>query len=246
MLVAVYAYAVQIYADFSGYTDMALGVGALLGFTLPANFDRPYTATSVQDFWSRWHMTLSRWLRDYLFAPLTGRRDSGLLRVTTSIVFVMLLAGLWHGAAWGFVVFGGVHGVVMAAERAARVRRRRRGRRPAPLTAGRVVWRRIATFHIVCLGWVFFAGGSIGRAVDVLTGIAGNWTVPVTSLTPLLLLTIGWLIAAQYLPTGVGQRLVAWSHRTRPALQGAAFAAALVPLLALAPTTVPAFIYYRF
>jgi hypothetical protein len=102
------------------------------------------------------------------------------------------------------------------------------------------------TFHIVCLGWVFFASGSVGRAVDVLTGVATQWSTPVTDLTPLLVLTVAAVIAAQYLPARVGTQLAAVAHRARPALQAVAFGAALVPILALGPTTVPAFLYYRF
>ena len=246
LVIAVYAYAMQIYADFSGYTDMAIGLAALLGFTLPENFNRPYTATSVQDFWSRWHMTLSRWLRDYLFVPFTGRRAERPVRVYAGIVGVMLVAGLWHGAAWGFVVFGGVHGVAMAYERWSRTRRRRLHRPVPARTWRRQLLRRVVTFHIVCVGWVFFAAGTVGRAADVFSGIAGNWTVPVADLTPLLFITIIWILAAQYLPEGIGKRLAARARGLHPAVQAVAFAAAFVPLLAMAPTTVPAFIYYRF
>ncbi|MEY2569902.1 MAG: alginate O-acetyltransferase complex protein AlgI, partial [Acidimicrobiaceae bacterium] len=115
-LVAVYAYALQIYADFSGYTDMAIGLALLLGFRFPANFDAPYTATSLQDFWRRWHMTLSRWLRDYLYIPLGGNHGSR-RRTYRNLMITMLLGGLWHGAAWTFVVWGGIHGGGLALER---------------------------------------------------------------------------------------------------------------------------------
>ncbi len=116
ILVAVYGYAVQIYADFSGYTDIAIGTALLLGIRFPQNFDRPYTATSLQDFWRRWHMTLSRWLRDYLYIPLGGNRHGD--RATyRNLMLTMLLGGLWHGASWNFVIWGGLHGVGLAAER---------------------------------------------------------------------------------------------------------------------------------
>jgi len=237
---------VQIYADFSGYTDMAIGLAALLGFRLPENFNLPYTATSVQDFWARWHMTLSRWLRDYLFAPLTGRRADRPVRAYAGIVVVMLLAGLWHGAAWGFVIFGGIHGVAMARERWSR-QRRRVLRRPVPVrTPMRELAARVSTFHIVCLGWIFFAAHTIGGGVDVLNGLVRNWTLPLTTVTPLLLLTVAGTIAAQYIRTGVGERLKKAAQQARPAAQAVGFAVALTPILALAPTTVPAFIYYRF
>ena len=115
-LIAVYAYAFQIYADFSGYTDMAIGIALLLGFRFPANFDAPYTATSIQDFWRRWHMTLSRWLRDYLYIPLGGNRGTR-RRTYRNLLLTMLLGGLWHGAAWTFVIWGGIHGAGLAFER---------------------------------------------------------------------------------------------------------------------------------
>ena len=107
------AYAVQIYCDFSGYTDIAIGVALLLGFRFPENFDRPYAAASVQDFWRTWHMTLSRWLRDYLYIPLGGNRK-GTVRTYVNLMITMLLGGLWHGAAWHFVVWGGLHGVYLS------------------------------------------------------------------------------------------------------------------------------------
>lgn len=240
LLVAVYAYAAQIYADFSGYTDMARGIALLLGFRLPENFNRPYTATSVQDFWSRWHMTLSRWLRDYLFAPITGRRATSPVRVYGGIVVVMLLAGLWHGAAWTFVAFGAVHGVAMASERWRRVRRRARGLPPPAATPVRQALRRVATFHVVCLGWVFFAAGSVGDALDVLRGIATRWPAPVEALSPLLFATVLGVVLLQYV------RVPRLREPPPAAAYAALFALALVPILALAPTTVPAFIYFRF
>jgi len=123
-LAAVYGYAVQIYCDFSAYTDMAIGLALLLGFRFPQNFDRPYTAASLQDFWRRWHMTLSRWLRDYLYIPLGGSRD-GRWRTYRNIMITMLLGGLWHGANWTFVVWGGLHGAGLVVERWARDREER-------------------------------------------------------------------------------------------------------------------------
>src|SRR5438132_6071818 len=116
-IIGIVAYAVQIYCDFSGYTDIAIGVAKLLGFRFPQNFDRPYSARSVQEFWRRWHMTLSRWLRDYLYIPLGGNRKGRLLTYR-NLLLTMLLGGLWHGAAWTFVAWGGVHGAGLAIERA--------------------------------------------------------------------------------------------------------------------------------
>jgi D-alanyl-lipoteichoic acid acyltransferase DltB (MBOAT superfamily) len=129
-LVGVYAYAIQIYADFSGYTDMAIGLALLLGFRFPLNFDAPYTATSLQDFWRRWHMTLSRWLRDYLYVPLGGNQR-GRARTYANLLTVMVLGGLWHGAAWTFVVWGLLHGLGLVVERWFGDRRARRDLRRA-------------------------------------------------------------------------------------------------------------------
>jgi alginate O-acetyltransferase complex protein AlgI len=117
LLFGIYGYAVQIYADFSGYTDMAIGLALLLGFRFPQNFDRPYSAVSVQDFWRRWHMTLSRWLRDYLYVPLGGNRGGRWLTYR-NLLITMTLGGLWHGAAWAFVLWGLLQGVGLAVERA--------------------------------------------------------------------------------------------------------------------------------
>ncbi len=246
LLVGAYAFAAQIYADFSGYTDMAIGLSLLLGFRLPENFDRPYTATSVQDFWSRWHMTLSRWLRDFLFAPFLRLAGGHPWRRYGAIVAVMLLAGLWHGAAWTFVAFGAVHGVAMALERTSRERRRAYGRPPARRTVWRQVLRRVVTFHVVCLGWVFFAAGSVGDAGTYLHSLATNWSGPSGLLTPLLLLTVLAVVAAQYVPAGATQWVTQRVARASAPVLAAGFAGALVVIAALAPTTVPAFLYFRF
>ena len=116
VIVAIYAYAVQIYCDFSAYSDMAIGIALLLGFQFPQNFDRPYMAVTLQDFWRRWHMTLSRWLRDYLYIGLGGNRK-GRARTYLNLMLTMLLGGLWHGAAWHYVLWGGLHGAGLAGER---------------------------------------------------------------------------------------------------------------------------------
>ena len=123
VLVAIYGYAVQIYADFSAYTDIAIGVALLLGFTFPQNFDRPYAAASIQDFWRRWHMTLSRWLRDYLYIPLGGSRK-GRIRTYVNLLLTMTLGGLWHGASLTFVAWGALHGAGLAIERLASTSRK--------------------------------------------------------------------------------------------------------------------------
>ena len=132
-LAAVYGYAAQIYCDFSGYTDIAIGLAMLLGFRFPQNFASPYAAASLQDFWRRWHMTLSRWLRDYVYIPLGGSRK-GNVRTYVNLMITMLLGGLWHGASWTFAIWGGIHGTGLAVERRWN-EWRSGGRRGAPISA---------------------------------------------------------------------------------------------------------------
>jgi len=158
------AYAFQIYFDFSGYTDMAIGLGLMLGFTFPKNFDSPYKATSITDFWRRWHISLSTWLRDYLYIPLGGNRK-GARRTYVNLMLVMLLGGLWHGAAWKFVVWGGFHGALLALERL-------RGKASLlpmltrPLRIG-------FTFLLVLVSWVFFRADDLGAALRYLGQMVG-------------------------------------------------------------------------
>jgi len=143
MLAGIYGYAIQLYADFSGYTDMAIGLALLLGFRFPQNFDRPYAAVSIQDFWRRWHMTLSRWLRDYLYFPLGGNRSGG-WQTHRNLLITMALGGLWHGAGGTFVVWGVYHGLGLAGER---FLSDMRGEQDRPLEAVDVRIRELALLH---------------------------------------------------------------------------------------------------
>jgi len=173
-LIGVYAFAFQIYGDFSGYSSIAKGVARWMGFDIMTNFAMPYLATSPQDFWRRWHISLSTWLRDYLYIPLGGNRGS---RASTyrNLIITMLLGGLWHGAAWTFVVWGLFHGVWLALHRLLRERQQARSSRP-PRRATR--WLRvIATFHMVCVGWLFFRADSLSQAWTMLLAILTDWQV---------------------------------------------------------------------
>jgi len=158
------AYAFQIYFDFSGYSDMAIGLGLMMGFTFPKNFDSPYRSRSITEFWNRWHISLSTWLRDYLYLPLGGNRK-GPHRTYVNLMVVMLLGGLWHGASANFVVWGGLHGAWLALERGL-------GRRsvlaflPAPFQMA-------STFAVVLVGWVFFRAADLGAALRYLAALAG-------------------------------------------------------------------------
>ena len=146
-ILAALAYAAQIYCDFSGYTDIAIGLALLLGFVFPQNFHSPYRATGFRDFWRRWHMTLSRFLRDYLYIPLGGSRGKTRWFTYRNLMITMILGGLWHGAAWTFVLWGAFHGAMLVSEHALDGRIGRR----TP------VWLRwLGTFALVCFGWILF------------------------------------------------------------------------------------------
>jgi D-alanyl-lipoteichoic acid acyltransferase DltB (MBOAT superfamily) len=169
------AYAFQLYFDFSGYTDMAWGAALLVGIRLPQNFNSPYRATSISDFWRRWHMTLGRFLRDYLYIPLGGNR-MGQGRTLVNLFVTFLLGGLWHGAAWTFVVWGALHGAAMALERLLNTFTHTL---PRPLAI-------VAVFLFVTVAWVFFRANDFQAAQRVLAGMAGlnGWQWQFQSLHP--------------------------------------------------------------
>ena len=169
-LLAIYAFAFQIYCDFSGYTDAARGIAKCLGFELALNFNLPYFATSPQDFWSRWHISLSTWLRDYLYIPLGGSRG-GTVELYRNLMLTMIIGGLWHGAAWTFVLWGTYQGVLLVGHRLAQPLARPHPPRPSRSTgpAGRRV-RIVATFHLVCFGWLLFRAGSLEQVVGHAPG----------------------------------------------------------------------------
>ena len=231
VVVGIHAYAVQIYCDFSGYSDMAIGIALLLGFTLPVNFNRPYTATSMRDFWRRWHITLSSWLRDYLYIPLGGSRRSA-LATYRNVVITMLLAGLWHGAGWTFLIWGALHGAALATEHFFADRRKRRGQAaPKPRLLALTV-RRVATLEFVVLAWVFFRADNLQAAGRVIAATFTAWT-----RTP----ELGWLVIVavavglgfQYLPARFTDSLESFVSRRRPVVQGLVFGVVLFAILGL-------------
>ncbi|MBV8431454.1 MAG: MBOAT family protein, partial [Solirubrobacterales bacterium] len=235
VLFGIYGYAIQIYADFSGYTDIAIGVALLLGFRFPDNFNAPYAAVSMQDFWRRWHMTLSSWLRDYLYVPLGGNRK-GTARTAFNVFVTMLIAGLWHGAAWTFVAWGAYHGAAQVVG----MLRRRAGHSPADPT-----WTsRLITFHLVCLGWVLFRAQSFANALAVLSRLVHPGPAPL--VTPLVIGAIVVSIAAQYVTSDTVARLQRRLAGIGPVNQGVVLAGGLYLITLLGPVGVAPFIYYRF
>ena len=248
LLIGLYAFAWQIYGDFSGYSDIARGSAQLLGFHFMLNFRQPYLATSLQDFWRRWHISLSTWLRDYLYIPLGGSRR-GERRTYLNLMLTMLLGGLWHGANWTFVVWGGIHGSGLAGERWFGGDREASTRGRSPM--GR--WaRRVLVFHFVCFAWLFFRASSLSDVVHWLAGArtlawsadyAGAAQFLTLFVLPLFLLDLRLERSGEEYPfESVSGSLTATSY-WRPVT----LAACGLVLLALFAASQPnAFIYFRF
>ncbi len=176
IVIATALFAVQIYCDFSGYTDIAIGCARIMGIRLMKNFDHPYKAESIKEFWSRWHISLSSWFKDYLYIPLGGNRR-GKLRHLMNVMIVFLVSGLWHGAAWTFVVWGAIHGVYQIIG-ALTLKPRNRLLEKIGLSKdalGVKITRRIITFILVCFGWLFFRANSMGDALLLLDTLFTGW-----------------------------------------------------------------------
>jgi D-alanyl-lipoteichoic acid acyltransferase DltB (MBOAT superfamily) len=174
-LLGVYGYALVIYCDFSGYSDMAIGMARWMGFSIPANFDSPYQSSSITEFWRRWHISLSSWLRDYLYIPLGGNRK-GKLRQYLNLFATMLLGGLWHGASWNFILWGGLHGMALALDK---MRMELFGKVKKARSAAFLFFQKglgiILTFHFVCFCWIFFKAGTFTKAEIMLHQIFLNF-----------------------------------------------------------------------
>lgn len=240
-LVAVWAFAVQIYCDFSGYSNIARGIAKLLGFELMVNFALPYFARNPSDFWRRWHISLSTWLRDYLYVSLGGNRVS-ISRTYRNLFLTMLLGGLWHGAAWTFVIWGAFHGGWLALHRALRPR--------LPTFPPRAAWVGQLlciglTFHGVCLGWLFFRADSLDQALMILGRMARGFQFEPSTWNMLIALMsyATPLIAVQLWQAREGDAWVL--RRAPPWVQGAAFGA-MFYLVALYGAVSDAFIYFQF
>lgn len=236
LLMATYAFAVQIYCDFSGYSDIAIGSAMLLGVKLPENFRTPYMSLSISEFWRRWHISLSSWLRDYLYFPLGGNRK-GKVRTYVNLLVTMLLGGIWHGAGWHWLVWGGIQGVVMSIERLLGVQEKH------PAEFWRRVIRWVVTFHIVCLSWVFFRSSGITHAVDILKRIgrfsAGEYyygAYPVVVLGIVLLLD----------RIGARGRWIVWISARPTGLRWLTYGAIVALVLTFQGVSNPEFIYFQF
>jgi D-alanyl-lipoteichoic acid acyltransferase DltB (MBOAT superfamily) len=242
-LLGMYGYMVQIYCDFSGYTDMALGLALMMGFSLPDNFASPYLSFSLTDFWRRWHITLSSWLRDYLYIPLGGNRK-GLFRQYINLMLTMLLGGLWHGASITFVVWGGMHGGMLAIERALN-----------PLLKNIPAFIRkpfgwLITFHFVAACWVFFRAPGFAEAAAVFEGIFASFEA---SVLPALLSAYAPVMAMMGLGLLLSLAPVSFVNRSREGfarlpllLQVGVLTLLIWAVLQVSSSQVQPFIYFRF
>lgn len=242
------AYSFQIYFDFSGYSDMAIGLGRMMGIEFKENFDHPYTSRSITEFWRRWHISLSNWMRDYLYFPLGGNR-LGNWRTVFNLWTVFLISGFWHGASWNFVVWGGLHGFYISLEKLAGHRMTRIPKLPA----------QILTVFLACLAWVFFRAENLTAALRYLATLFDfvRWTEPLTALPMADLLdgrtTFVFLMAAifSFMPVAFWQRL-GWQLAQPRGLWGglgrtvAASVLLILSLASLANLNYNPFIYFRF
>ena len=247
LLLGLYLFAIQIYGDFSGYSDIARGVSRLLGIDLMVNFRQPYLSASITEFWRRWHISLSSWLRDYLYIPLGGNRK-GRRRTYINLMLTMLLGGLWHGAAWPFVIWGALHGLYLAAHKAIGGPRAGQMQTPVirtPRQLAGFILRVAVTFHLVCLAWLFFRAGSIEQAWLYLAGLAKctlacdlrTVTVAGFYLTLVLLIDLPCWAFDQELPLRAS---APWFVR------GAVQAAAVILISFIGASGVQKFIYFQF
>ncbi len=244
-----YAFAIQIYCDFSGYSDIAVGLGRLVGVDIMQNFRSPYAAGGAREFWRRWHISLSTWLRDYLYVPLGGSRR-GPARTRTNLMLTMVLGGLWHGAAWHFVLWGAYHGLLLVFGRTAAVAR----------AAGKLpdLVRRLVWFHLVCLGWALFRADSLGdcrvvlrKLLDVSQWHLGEWLAIVRNTGEsryigLTALTIVAVVLLQNLTRTGSDRVVALLWRVHPIVRLWIIAWVLFACVVLSPEEPPPFIYFQF
>ena len=252
VLAAIYGYALQIYADFSGYSDIAIGAAMLLGFKLPENFNAPYRSENLPEFWRRWHISLSTWLRDYVFFTVVGRRVRNSTILYAGLIITMLVGGLWHGPTWTFVLWGALHGVGLAAYRWFSSWRSKKSnsekwgwlfaRRNTVVSRALGV---ILTFHYICFTWIFFRAETVGQAKSVLLQLT-NLTGDSTNLAlPVLLIIVAGLLA-QLTPDRFWEGFRNGFVRLPAVAQAVVLVCLAAGLYTIASSDVVPFIYTRF
>jgi alginate O-acetyltransferase complex protein AlgI len=240
VVIAVYAYAFQLYYDFSGYSDIAVGAGLLLGIRLPVNFNAPYLASNIADFWRRWHISFSNWLRDYLYFSLPGPRTRFMPYV--NLIVTMAIGGLWHGLSWTFLIWGLLHGIGLAGFRLWQLVGKGRIRTESPLRrfAGGLL-----TFHFVLLGWIFFRAANVDTALKILSQIA-NFRFSFDNTTPAFLAVLLAGAVAHFVPKSWYDGSIIGFSRTPALVQSAALALLVFAIQRVAATGAAPFIYTRF
>ncbi len=242
VLLGAYGYALQLYYDFSGYTDIAIGSALLVGIKLPINFNRPYAAQNIADFWRRWHISFSNWLRDYLYFSLPGLRSRWKIFTYANLVLTMAIGGLWHGASWTFLVWGLWHGTGLAVQRWWQVIR---GNPTPPARPIPRLWRGLATFHFVLVGWIFFRAANLGTARDIFAQI-GSRTIAFGNVTRGFVLVLIVAAYAHYLPKRWYDRSLELYCESPFYAQAAAMALVVIAIQYIAATGAVPFIYNRF
>ena len=244
MLAGIYGYAVQIYADFSGYSDVAIGSALLLGIALPINFNAPYRAQDLPEFWRRWHLTLSTWLRDYVFFSITKLRPRSSAVLYLGLIVTMMIGGLWHGAAWTFVIWGLLHGIgLVVARKFETIRKNWNWYQPNSFLIR--FGSALLTFHFVCLTWVFFRAENFSQAKEVFRSL-GAGTANTANLPAPILAIIAFTLAAQWLPENWWQRMQNGFDWLPAPVQAALLAGLAMGLYQVASSDVVPFIYAKF
>lgn len=246
-LLGVYGYALQLYCDFSGYSDMAIGIAMWMGFHIPANFRAPYKSDSITDFWRRWHISLSTWLRDYLYISMGGNRCSR-ARMYFNQFMTMLLGGLWHGASWNFVIWGSVHGLALCGHKW--LRERLGHDKHYHSTGIRRVMAIVLTFHVVCFSWLFFAGTSFEASWHMLQQIftnfqpqlIGQFVMGYPEVTALMVL--GFVL--HFLPSSWNDLTAARLGHTHWAVNAALLVVMIIWVVQVKGSDVQPFIYFKF
>ncbi|MDR3110488.1 MAG: MBOAT family protein [Planctomycetaceae bacterium] len=255
LLMGAYLFALQIYGDFAGYTHIARGASRLFGIELCLNFRQPYLSGDITEFWRRWHISLSSWLRDYLYIPLGGNRK-GVRRTYINLILTMLLGGLWHGAAWTFVIWGGLHGLYLAVHKFTHGGKVKPSAPPKTFSQHcvKLFWI-VGTFHLVCLTWIFFRANSLTNALAYITGIA-HWSGPKISgmsdtlffyFACVLLIDIFCEIRKSEVPVLPGES-TSWRERifNNWLVRGTIYAIALFLIVFIGGENSEPFIYFQF
>ncbi len=248
-LLGVYGYTLQIYCDFSGYSDMAIGIALLLGFRFNINFDSPYQSATITEFWRRWHISLSSWLKDYLYISLGGNRK-GKIRTYINLIITMLLGGLWHGASVLFILWGAFHGVMLAVHKAVMTAFPSFKKTGGEMTLPRRIVGVLFTFHLVCLGWILFRADSLTKVGEILTQIFTRFHPEVFVQfvtgykTVCILMLLGYL--SHFMPKRIEQTLQTAVTRSPLLVQALLLALAILLLVQFRNVGVQPFIYFQF